>query len=258
MMGYMDHAYLVQTELAAESEFQHRLPKYQERLIDYIDTLFAVAYFVDSKGLDPDDWFPYIAWERLALVPYSFRAVSILAYRGYNPEGYMVLRQVLEAFVQLRYFSVHRSLLRPHLEAKTPKDRVTFKTMFEELSPGYYSRYYSLASGVAHAGVHLSVMSGMTMDAVAKKLNPPLGCEFNEKKASVVVNQSLVLMLGFLVQVPSWSPTYLENVAAKDPSVEARRLAAIDKLEEWRTGHRATVPSSHEWIDKSMMLIGKS
>ena len=75
-------------------------------------------------------------------MPYSFRAVSALAYRGYNPEGYVVLRHILEVFVQLRYFSIHRDLLRPHLEAKSAKGRVKFKTMFEEFSPGYYDDYY--------------------------------------------------------------------------------------------------------------------
>ena len=255
-MGYMNHAYLLETEFAAEAAFENRLPKYQERLITYIDTLFSVSYFVDGNGPDPEDWFPYIAWERLVLMPYSFRAFSTLAYRGYNPEGYMVLRHILEAFVQLRYFSVHRNLLRPHLEAKSAKDRVRFKTMFEEFAPGYYEQFYSLASGVAHAGMHLSVMSGMTMDPRAKKLNPPLGTEFNEKKASVVVNQSLMLMLGFLTHVPNWSPAYLANVSSKDPSVEAGRVVAIAEIEEWRQGHRATIASSHDWIDKSSLLMG--
>lgn len=96
----------------------------------------------------------------------------------------------------------------------------------------------------------------MTADAAAKRLNPPLGCEFNEKKASVVVNQSLFLMQGFLTQVPNWAPTYLTNVAAKDASVETGRQHAIAELEEWRVGHRATIPTSHEWIDKSSLLMG--
>jgi hypothetical protein len=65
-----------------------------------------------------------------------------------------------------------------------------------------------------------------------------------------------MLMLGFLIQVPNWSPNYQAHVAKADPGVESRRLAAIDELEEWRTGHRATIPDSHEWIDKSGLLIG--
>lgn len=91
---------------------------------------------------------------------------------------------------------------------------------------------------------------------MATKLNPPLGCEFDEKRASVVVNQSLMLMLGFLIQVPNWAPTYQANVSAKDSDVETRRLAAIDELGDWRKGHRATIASSHNWIDKSALLIG--
>jgi len=255
-MAYMNHDYLLETEAATEATFGNRLPKYQQRLVNYIDTLFALGYLVDGQGPDPEDWFPYIAWERVVLMPYTFRAVSTLAYRGYNPEAYVLLRHVLEAFVQLRYFSVHRNLLRRHLEAKTSKDRVSFKTMFEEFSPGYYRKYYSIASGVAHAGMHLSVISGMTKDPALMTLHPPYGCEFNEKKASMVVNQSWILMLGFLIQIPNWAPSYQENVSAKDPSVEERRLAAIDELQEWRTGHRGMFPKSHDWIDKSAALIG--
>jgi len=77
-MGYMDHAYLLRTEATTAAAFADRLPEYQQRQVNYIDTLFAVGYFVDGHAPDPKDWFPYISWERLLLVPYTFRSVSTL------------------------------------------------------------------------------------------------------------------------------------------------------------------------------------
>jgi hypothetical protein len=170
--------------------------------------------------------------------------------------SYTLLRHVVEVFAQLRYFATHRDVLKQHLSATKAKDRVPFKVMFEALSPGYYVTYYSIASGVAHAGLHLSIASGMTRDETEMKLHPPYGCTFDEKKASLSINQAFLLMLGFLTQVTSWFPDYLSSVLKADPSVEVSRMNAIVELREWLGGHRLAHPQSAEWIEKSTALLG--
>lgn len=49
------------------------------------------------------------------------------------------MRHLLEAFVQMRYLRRHLDRFEGHVAGR---QRVTFKTMFDDLSPGFYGKYY--------------------------------------------------------------------------------------------------------------------
>ena len=161
-----------------------------------LSTLFRLTYFVESPA--PQDRVHFFVFERSVRIPYTLRSIWILTVAGYYAEAAILLRHLLETFVQMRYFTKHPSKLIGHLTGKK-KDRVAFSTMFGEFSPEYYDRHYRVLCGVAHAGVALTALQGMQTPKTADgKWLTPIGCEFHPGVSSYVVNQTMMLVLGCL------------------------------------------------------------
>lgn len=86
----------------------------------------------------------------------------------------------------------------------------------------------------------------------ATKLEHRLGCEFNERSASFVINQTLPLILGYLAYFPKCFPSYENRV---DADVETGRCNAITILENWKRGYAAKFGGVTEWHSLTDRII---
>ena len=228
----MSYAYLLQSEADVEPAIPSPLLALVAALTRGIDVLLKVPYFTKQPDDYGSDAGLYHSWchERYVEAPYTMRSILLLWLRGHYLEAFVLVRHLLESFVQVRYFQRRPEQLRSHWMATTQRDRVSFKVMFEDASPGYYERQYGrLLSGVSHAGFAMSVFSSWVPpegDSPAKML-PRLGCQFQEQGAAAVMNLTVALLAGFL----AWFPLCLSPSAeVVDPDVDNARLRLLEAL----------------------------
>ena len=203
----------------------------------------------------PEDGVHHFIFERCVLAPYGLRAAWLVTTAGYYPEGATLVRHLLETFVRLRYFAKHPEKLFEHLDPGQ-KARITFRTMFDELSPGYYVKPYRTLSTIAHGGIGLSAFSGMEYqrdDTGKATAQPHAGVTYDPKRSSFVTNQMMELISGYLRCFPSWFPTHSQRV---DTETERRRTGDLSTLAEWRKGLEQTHPKTSEWLKQSQVLMG--
>jgi len=253
---YMSHAYLRQSEGVAFREFGETWEGIEALMPELIDTLFRLSYFAKQQEPQPEDGFAYFASERFMRAPYTLRSLWILAGAGYYFEATAIVRHMLETFVQLRYFAKHREKLVRHMTSVKSRERVQFKTMFDEFAPSYYENHYRVLANLSHGGVALSVLSGMekATDASGQMLSP-IGCKFSVDDSSFIVNHMLMITSGYLRHVPEWFTKYRTLV---DADSENMRTRDVTRLDEWRKGQRASAPRSHGWHQLSGLLMGTS
>jgi len=253
---YMSVAYLRQSEEETRAEFSRVFAMFEEHMASVLDAMFRLTYFIKEQSPPPPDGVQFFALERCVQLPYSLRAAWLSARDGYYPESAAIVRSMLEAFVQLRYFFRHPQKLVPHFTAQTSKGRIQFRAMFEEFAPGYYDRHYHVLASIAHAGAGLSALSGWqtVADKSGKKL-APAGCEFDRDRASYTVNHVLMLSAGHLRLFPSWFTSYRSSV---DSETERMRAASLVFLDGWRRDHRAAFEESRGWHELSDMLMSST
>ena len=112
----MSYAYQLQSETETIQEFVKNHPSIETNMPLYLDTLFLISYYAKQKeAIDPNDAFPYFVFERYIRLPYTLRSIWVLARMGFYAEAAVLVRHLLEAFVQIRYFSTRRPDLVRHL-----------------------------------------------------------------------------------------------------------------------------------------------
>ena len=157
----------------------------------------------------PNGVYRVFAFERFGEVPYTVRSIHLLSARGHYPESVVLVRVLLESFVQLRYFAKYPDRLKPHLLATSMKGRVPWVAMFNEFAPGSYPKVYGLLSSVAHSGIALSALlpwQAPSETQTAKALGRH-GCEFDQKSVAVVLNMTVAMLRGFLDHFVTFFPT---------------------------------------------------
>jgi hypothetical protein len=199
------------------------------------DVLLTMSRYHGGSGAEtdsPDQVFSWWASERARQAPFSLRAAILLWDRGHYVECVGIIRQLLESFVQLRYFHLNRQTLKDHLMATRSKGRVPFKAMFEAFSPGFYdAQYGALYSNVAHSGMAFSAMMEWipaTEEQLARTV-PRLRCEFRQGSATFAANVLVLLARGFLKQYPNWFAGY--TAAASSDHMEKYRTDVVAILE---------------------------
>lgn len=255
-MVYMNYQFLLETETETAAQFAEAFPELVKTWPELLDTLFQLGYFTDHPSPPPEDGVHHFCFERYLLAPYRFNALYSLCSRGYYLESVLIVRHLLETLVQIRHFQKHPDQLKPHLTSMTSAGRVQFKTMFEELSPGYYAKHYGqLLSNIAHGGIGMGVFSEYEQpkeEGSTAVMVPPLGCQFAQRASGFIVNHLLVLLYGHLKCFATTFPEYLKLV---DQPTEERRQLGIKALSEWREGHKAAFPRAVEWHEMSELLF---
>jgi hypothetical protein len=125
-------------------------------------------------------------------------SVSIhLAEVGFYTETFPLNRSLMETLVQIHYLERHPSEIDnlPKLSSGSGR-KLKFSTMFEEIVPGYYAKYYKWASEFAHPGLGSNAFR-MTRDNSGQgRLDQ--GVVYNSDRFTSSFNEFVILILGFL------------------------------------------------------------
>lgn len=165
-------------------------------------------------------------------------ALGDMLHRGFYLESAILLRHLTELLVQVRYFERHTKVVLQHLSAKRSRDRVKFQSMFDEVAPGYYRTYYSLASSMAHGGVGSTMLR---VDMTASKGR--FGCHYDSDHCTLVANSWAAILHGFLTSFEFTFPQM-----KLDEASGAKLLASIAGLAGWLEAAWREHPKSHDWL----------
>lgn len=135
------------------------------------------------------------------MTTFSFRAAFLLMENGYYLEANTICRSLIETYVKMRYFAVHQDALktfeRPSVNSKK-RPSITFKTMFDEVLPGYYDAHYRwMLSHMAHGGAG-SMLFKADISGGPKNIKADQGVVFSEKWASFIMNNLTCFIFGYL------------------------------------------------------------
>jgi hypothetical protein len=167
--------------------------------------------------------FHSFAWQRYAIVPYSIRSLFLLLERGHYDSCVLLVRHLIEIFVQIRYFTSRKEKVGGHWVNTHP---IPFRPMFDSLSPGYFEEYYgaqmsSAAHGKGNIGpFRFQELEGQNM-AVLK------GFAFDRGAAGYAIIHGLVLAYGYLKHFPACYPA-----AQMSSELSGLYFAAVHDLEE--------------------------
>jgi hypothetical protein len=210
-----------------------------------IEILLQLPRFARADSSNPEEQpFRFWAVSVYANAAHTSWALYDLWRGGLYYEATILLRNLTEAIVQLRYFESRMSEVLLMLDERTVK-KFKFKTMFEAVAPGYYDRWYGLMSSIAHARMGAAVFR-------TDETRIAMGSGYNEFLASAVVNQFDPLLLGLLRLFPRHFPGYANAV---EPALEARRVAEMAWLESAFDAQVIQFPRSIEWANLVRPII---
>jgi hypothetical protein len=240
-------AYVLESSQAARTQTAIVAPGIRQRTEPAIECLLKI---VDCVGPQPENEhasaFQWWAWSAYLSAGHTSVALSQLLGGAFYLEASILLRQLTEVLVQLRYFEIHKDQLMTHLTATRARDRVAFRTMFEAIAPGYYADYYSLASGFAHGGIASTMLRLRYMTPTSGTAT--FGCQFSEDNCTLVANTWAAVLHGFLASVfPSFPNTDV------DENGRAAIAAAHRGLDEYLHAHWFEHAKAHTWLQ----VLGK-
>ncbi|MGA3243627.1 MAG: hypothetical protein ABSE41_03355 [Bacteroidota bacterium] len=248
----MDFRYLFHTEIDTQKATERELHGWLTKYPEIINVLFHAAYFTGRVD-DPqsaDGTFQAFAHHHLLRFPYTVRAAAILLESGYYLETVSVLRNMYEVLVQMRYFHRHKDQVMAHA---LRQKRVRFRTMFDEIAPGFYDPMYArLLSEYAHGG--LGSMIFRTSYSAADKGTTLMGCHFDADLCTFSLNQISVVLCGWLTYIPIFFPAFPTN-APRD--LLGKRQSALDWLREGMDQHVKMKPITKEFYDLVEPIISE-
>ena len=164
------------------------------------------------------------AHNQLLKLPYTIRAGSILIERGFYLESAVIVRNILEVFVQLRYFNKYRGKLNEYV---LKKKKIPLKTMFDEFNTELYSKMYFLLCEAAHGNFGSSIFR--TNYKSANEGTTIMGSIYNEVFSNYILNQLIPLTYGILNFIPVFFKQYKGLVPS---NIESNRELCTSKLKK--------------------------
>ena len=222
----MNFDYLLKTESETIKTSNQKHSAWFNYYNKLIDCLFHVVYFVgEEKDVESDDgYFMAFAHSQFLKLPYTIRAISILLEKGYYLESALIVRNVLEVFVQLRYFNEHREKLNGHV---MKKQKIRLKTMFNEFNPELYTKMYFALSDAAHGGFGSTVYR--TTYKSATEGSTIMGSTYNDMFSNYILNQLIPLTYGIINYIPLFFRQYKDLVITK---IESNRKSVLNELKK--------------------------
>jgi len=226
MSFLMNLKYLLQTESETRKISHDKHSGWFSYYKELINCLFHVAYFVgEEKDVDSDEgYYMAFAHSQLLKLPYTVRAISVLIEKGYYLESAILVRHILEVFVQLRFFNKYKEKLNEYV---LKKRKITLKTMFDEFNPNLYTKMYYLLCEAAHGGFGSTVYRTTYKSASAG--STIMGSEYNEAFSNYILNQLVPLTYGTLNFIPVFFRHYKDLVPQK---IEFNRESALNELKK--------------------------
>ena len=128
---------------------------------------------------------------------FSFHASLSLAEQGFYTQSMSINRGLVETLVTILYFAdkpdeVHRF---PEISKKVSKP-ITMRERFDQVVPDYYVTHYRFSSDLTHPSRgSFAFKLRSTKDG---KFVPDLGVSFNPEHCSMCLNETVMLLAGFL------------------------------------------------------------
>ena len=226
---FMSLDILLQSEKETTSDTLNRCNEESIEFSNLINIFFRLSYHCKEQvAPDSDDHYfitdAYFAYLRL---PYSLRAIYDLWIKGYYLEAMIVYRQILEGLAYLRYFDNHRDNIKSHLGITMPRGRVRFRTMFEEIAPGFYGKYYGKTfSNIAHGGVAANLFRAEYSSPTEGRI--VMGCEFSLKGSSLVTRTAILVSYGYLNYISVFFPSITSKIS---PTMNNRIQNILEHIE---------------------------
>lgn len=228
---------------------QYRLYGASENVPKLIDTLFHLVYFFGTKPNkeSPEGHYHQYCWYAYYHLPYTLRACFLLWTRGYYLEASQLLRNILEVLVKMKYLKNHTNQIESvWLNKKFGKSRITIKTMFDEVIPGYYEiEYAHLLSGFVH-GSSASLLFKLELIAPGNA-RVDQGVVYKENYSTYVLNQLIAYVLGYLKFFPIAFP---DGFLTLSNTVKKKWQLSVDWCLECINSHKKEHPKSINWYNK--------
>jgi hypothetical protein len=214
-MRFPDVAFVEATEETARCATQTAFSDRDWRFRFVIDELLKLPHFDGEcePVSTPMGSFQGYARVQCAQSAYTLLAAYRLWRAAFYSEAIVLLRHLLEVFIQLRYFRKYPERVNAHVTAKLPKDRVPFRAMFDEFALGSYEKVYRLLSNFSHGNATLLVRTRTKTSDDPMGLEFVKGCEFDLYLAKFVYLFLVCIALAFFDHHSSFFP---KNSLAED------------------------------------------
>lgn len=190
-------------ELEVQNNTHARLNHVIQEQRNAINVLIKLLYRKPTKKtpVSPEDGYHSMVFYWFYMSIYTFKSSLVLLERGYYHEANILARNLIEIFVKMRYFEKYPDKLAEENKnnenpATRGKKYVKFKTMFDEILPGYHDRYKWEFSNPAHGGVGSLIFKFDIKSAT--DIEADRGVIYNEDQATRVLNNLNVYLLGYI------------------------------------------------------------
>ena len=250
MSDYINQDYLIATENRTLLTINDRLWGLTEDYPIFLNMLLKLQYFAE-RGYDveePEGRFKSWCYYQYVRIPYTFRSAYILVERGHNLESVILLRHIVEVFVQLRYFHRYPEKLKDHVSGKS---RLRFNEIIGEFSIDFYRKWYiKQLSSIAHGGVgvlnfRLNIRSAEDIDVI-------MGSTYDVYYLGYAVNQLIAFFFGFIRSFEVFFPKFREQTEIKTIS---QYDEVLKLLEVHMEAQRMENPKSIEWFEWTDPII---
>jgi hypothetical protein len=223
----MDLNFLINSEIETINNTSSNIPIAESVIENYINLFFKYQYDMKTDFIpDSDDhYFHSLAYYNYARLPYNIRSVYTIWEKGYYLESIVLLRHIVEGFIQLRYFFKYKDKIKTHFEASRSRDRIQFKTMFDEFAMGFYEIMYGkFYSRFAHSHFVSSIFRANFTPERGELI---YGCEYNDQHANLIINQLTTFCYAYLNYIEVFFPKFPELIGDEDYKKYSENLSGI-------------------------------
>ena len=227
MNDLMNFKFLLKTEIDTFNKSEKEILSWQQNYESILNTFFQFIYFVGDEK-DPksiDGMFLTFTHTHYLKIPYTIRATTLLLETGYYAESALLVRNLFEVLVQLRYFQLNKNLLNEYV-LKTKK--TSYRTMIAYFNDNLYTTVYHALSTISHAEFGSTIFrTNYKSPSEGKTI---MGCEFNKMFYHFNMNILTAILYGLLNFIPAFFNQYLQNVPKNIEEQRKKCVIEVDKI----------------------------
>ncbi len=238
----------VQSEVKAEEEISIKLNGYYGIFPEIIDLSFALyEYKGEIENVDT----VYGGFQSRATIdyshmPYTLNSIFKLTNSGYYFEAQILVRQLFETLVQLRYFHENPEKFESHITDKP----ISLKKMINSIDSGTLYENYRVQSMYAHGFATKYIQRHFKEEGKDPIL--AVGNFYHEDNCTIVLNHLFDILLGML---NLYDKLFYNNIIEGNKALADIRKKIINFCVEGRKSHVKKFPSSKRFHKDMGSLI---
>jgi len=244
--------HLIDFENKAIDDTHINLHGFYENCPIIIDTMLKLHYYTgkfesSETNLGAFQSFCYTSYVQ---DPLTFWSIFRLYERGCYLEACILLRHLLESFVQMKYLAKHPEKT---LDFFNLNKRINFRKVFDEFAPEFYNKSYGkMLSTYTHRLLGKDIFR-------FKRKSPSEGRQiepytYNEKFATFVINFKIPLIYGYL---HNFDMFFINNTISEDKDFEKILNRNKKWLDDAMESHIKNYPDTEDWYKDYFKIIGK-